>query len=147
MYIFISHFLIHQQKAHMDCRFQAGHLGVLTFSCLTLLFCFSSFKVWWSYFDGGHTLMVVNPAPSLLWLLKFFPVSGNSLFDIPSFQHCQNSTSVFMLPRVFSVHGRKGRSAICLQSQDIHLPYCDFKTKNESWIFWGQVKHLLHTTF
>lgn len=46
---------VRKKSQKIQGKHQAGHLGVLTFSCLTLLFCFSNFKVWWSYLDGGQS--------------------------------------------------------------------------------------------
>ena len=45
MGIFISHLYSIGRKRIRTISFQAGHLGTLTSSCLTLLFYFSNFKV------------------------------------------------------------------------------------------------------
>lgn len=45
MGIFISHLYFISRKLIQTVSFHTGHLRALTFSCLTLLFCFSNFKV------------------------------------------------------------------------------------------------------
>lgn len=137
VHFYIS-FLIHQQKAHMDCQLPSWTPGCPNLFLLDSAVLFQQFQHgghnfwWWSYSDGGQSspisvVVTGNSSQCLAIHCLIFLVSSiaRTLHQFLCFQEY----SVCMAGRADQPSAFRAKTSTC------HTAY--FKTKNEPWIFWG----------